>query len=87
VRRPLGFRGHCHVTVTKPKQSGSVSTIQDCRDLRAASLQQARALRAAILRQTSASIIELMQGEAERLEALADECRRQIDHVQDSARA
>lgn len=64
-----------------------MSTTQERRALRAASLQQARALRAAMRRQTSAAIIELMRGEAERLEAVADECRRQTDRGQEASHA
>jgi hypothetical protein len=58
-----------------------VDTIEHCRALRSASLQQAGALRAAIPRQTCARVAALMRGEAERLEAVADECRAQIDRL------
>ena len=64
-----------------------MGTIQDCRALRSASLQQARALRAAIPRQPSARIADLMRGEVERLEAVADECLRQIDLLQETVDA
>jgi hypothetical protein len=53
-----------------------VTTIQHRRAERSALLQQARALRAAIPRQASAAIADLMNGEAERLEAMAEDCER-----------
>lgn len=71
----------CHPSVVKRLQGGGVETIQQCRALRAASLQQARALRAAIPRQACARVVELMRGEVERLEAVADDCRRRIDRL------
>lgn len=59
-----------------------METIEQQRALRAASLEQARALRAAIPRQTSAGVADLMREEVQRLEAVADACRRRIDHLQ-----
>jgi len=59
-----------------------VDTVKHCRALRSASLQQAAALRAAIPRQTSTDVAALMRGEAERLEAVADECRARIALLQ-----
>lgn len=64
-----------------------MSTIHECRAFRSASLQQARALRAAIPRQMSAQVADLMRGEAERLEAAADEWRRRIERLRESAEA
>jgi hypothetical protein len=58
-----------------------VDSLQHLRDQRAAMLWQARALRAAIPRQP-ASVAELMREEAERLEAVAEDCRRRVESVQ-----
>ena len=60
-----------------------MDSLQPFRDQRTATLRQARALRAAIPRQP-ASVAELMRGEAERLEAMAEDCRRRVEGLQEA---
>lgn len=60
-----------------------MDSLKTFRDQRAAALQQARALRAAMPRQPAA-IAELMRGEAERLEAAAEDYRDRIAGLQDA---